>query len=282
MRRIASVLALASAAALAAATSGAGAVAAPAAPSAPVPPPAERSFEVVEAVDDRGTPVRQWHVADGVVSSRLAVNGTQGAVAPRGSSTAYSFLARDLKGRPAHWNRCSVIRYRVNPTYLPAGGLTEIKTAIGELAAGSGITFSYAGATSVIPYRTDDWVSRIPSTQPAELYVAFSSASVVPVLAGATAGIGGPYYVTSSASTREPRIVKAGVTLDRNTSLKAGFGDGYYRGTVLLHELGHATNLGHTSEQYQTMHPKVTSVSRSAYQRGDLAGLAELATYACF
>jgi hypothetical protein len=235
--------------------------------------------ESVESVDDSGNPVTSWMVVDG----QLAVlSGTTTAVAPRGSATAYSFLIKDAKARPAHWNRCTAVRYRVNASGLPTGAMTEIKTALGKLALASGLTFTYAGGTTVVPYSTDSWVSKIPSTQPAELYIAFSTATTVPRLAGTVAGIGGPYATVSSDGIREPRIVKGGVTIDRNSPAKAGFGDGTSRGTMILHELGHATNLGHSTDVYQTMYPYINAKSRGAYQRGDLAGLAKLKTYGCF
>jgi hypothetical protein len=246
-----------------------------------VPVPAETfsSVEAVEAVDGSGKPVTSWMVVDG----QLAVlSGTTSVVAPQGSATAYSFLIKDSKARAAHWNRCTTVRYRVNPSGLPAGAMTEITTAIAKLAVGSGLKFAYAGTTTVVPYSTDTWVSRIPATQPAEIYIAFSTSTTVPRLAGSVAGIGGPYATVSSTGVREPKIVKGGVTIDRVSPAKPGFADGTSRGTMILHELGHAANLGHSSDITQTMYPYIQAKSRGAYQRGDLAGLAKLRAYSCF
>ncbi|MGN6245699.1 MAG: matrixin family metalloprotease [Motilibacteraceae bacterium] len=195
-------------------------------------------------------------------------------------STAYAFLSKDSAGRPAHWNRCSTITYRVNPANLPSGAMTDIQGALSRLSTASGLRFSYAGTTTVVPYSSSSWASSIPSTQPADLYIAFTDAAHVSYLAGSVAGVGGPFW--SSDGTREPRIVRAGVALDTAAGVTPGFTNGASRGTLLLHELGHATNLDHVSDPVQVMYPSITSQSRPAYQAGDLAGLAKLAAYPCF
>jgi hypothetical protein len=49
--------------------------------------------------------------------------------------------------------------------------------------------------------------------------------------------------------------------------------------TVVLHELAHGAGLSHTLEPSQIMYPAVMSNSPSRYQRGDLAGLHEIARF---
>jgi hypothetical protein len=196
------------------------------------------------------------------------------------TSTAFAFLSKDSSGRPAHWDHCSTITYRVNPANLPSGAMDDIKGALSRLSAASGLTFSYAGTTTVVPYSSSSWANAIPSSEAADLYIAFTDAAHVSYLAGSVAGVGGPFW--SSDGTREPRIVRAGVALDTAAGVTPGFTNGASRGTLLLHELGHAVNLDHVSDPVQVMYPSITSQSRPAYQAGDLAGLAKLATYSCF
>ena len=196
------------------------------------------------------------------------------------TSTAYAFLSKDASGRPAHWDRCTTITYRVNPSGLPSGAMTDIQGALSRLSSASGLRFSYVGTTTVVPYSSSNWANQIPSTQAADLYLAFTDAAHVSYLAGSVAGVGGPFW--TSDGTREPRIVRAGVSVDTAAGVTPGFTNGASRGTLLLHELGHAVNLDHVSDPVQVMYPAITSQSRPAYQAGDLAGLAKLATYSCF
>lgn len=203
------------------------------------------------------------------------------ASAVRATSTApFAYLASDTKARPAHWNRCATISYRVNPAGLPTGGLAEVKTALAKLSKASGLRFAYAGTTSVVPYASAGWGNNVPAGQPAGLYIAWSDAAHVSYLQGDVAGIGGPYY--QSDSTREPQIVRAGVTLDRAAKVGRGFGAGPRTGTLLLHELGHTVNLNHVNDPTEVMNPAVTATSHGDYQAGDLAGLRRLAAYPCF
>jgi hypothetical protein len=258
--------------------------------------------EVVEASDERHAVARstttQYRVATTTTcrrtsagracrdsSVRVVAEPTTRTAATMSatSSTAYGFMAKDSAGRPAHWNRCSLIRYRVNTAALPstsrATALSEVHAAMTKLGAAHGLKFDYAGSTTVVPYTTD-WGAKIPSTQPAEIYLAWSTEAKVPALAGSIAGLGGPSY--STGGSREPRVVRGGVTLDVAAKVAPGFGTGATRGALLLHEIGHAANLAHVSDKYQVMYPSLTSVSRGDYQTGDKAGLAKLRSYPCF
>ncbi|HEU4675615.1 MAG TPA: matrixin family metalloprotease [Motilibacteraceae bacterium] len=217
------------------------------------------------------------------VRKRTTTPTTTAATKPAATSTTsteFAFLSKDSSGRPAHWDRCSTITYRVNPANLPSGAMTDIQGALSRLSAASGLTFQYVGTTTVVPYSSSSWANAIPSSQPADLYIAFTDAAHVAYLAGSVAGVGGPFW--SSDGTREPRIVRAGVALDTAAGVTPGFTNGASRGTLLLHELGHAVNLDHVTDPVQVMYPSITSQSRPAYQAGDLAGLANLATYPCF
>jgi hypothetical protein len=248
-----------------------------AAPSDPAPATITRSAAQTSARVSVGQLIEQVPHRDLVGEVAAATTGSRTVSTLRGSSSAYRFLAVD-NGKPAHWNRCRTIRYRVNPSGIPSGALADVKEAVRRLSAASGLRFSYAGTTTVVPYSNSRW-SRIPSGQAADIFLAFSTAAKVSGLRGSVAGMGGPLYQRTS---REPRIVLGGVVIDRATSLHPGFAAGASRGTLLLHELGHAINLGHVSDGYQVMYPSLSSRSRGDYQRGDRAGLTKLRSYGCF
>lgn len=65
----------------------------------------------------------------------------------------------------------------------------------------------------------------------------------------------------------------AGVTLERNSRLKPGFGAGQTWGVLLLHELGHAMGMDHARDGKQVMAPSISPRSLADYQAGDLTGL---------
>lgn len=192
----------------------------------------------------------------------------------------YAFLATDAQGRPAHWDRCSPVRYRVNTAGAPAGALAEVRTALDKLSTATGLRFAYAGASSVVPFSDPGWGGAIPQAQTGDLYIAWSDEAHVSYLGGSVAGVGGPIY--RSDGSREPQVFRAGVSLDRATRVARGFGPGVRSGTLLMHELGHAMNLGHVSDPAEVMYGTVTSASRGDYQSGDVAGLRALAAYSCF
>ena len=192
----------------------------------------------------------------------------------------YAFLATDAQGRPAHWNRCSPVRYRVNTAGAPSGSLAEVQTALGKVSAATGLRFSYAGSTSVVPFTDSAWANATPAAQSGDLYIAWSDEAHVSYLAGSVAGVGGPIY--RSDGSREPQIIRGGVTLDRATRVARGFGAGVRSGTLLMHELGHTMNLGHVEDPTEVMYGTVNSASHGDYQAGDVAGMRALAAYTCF
>lgn len=198
----------------------------------------------------------------------------------RGSASSHAFLAMDSKGRPAHWNRCAVVRVRVNTAGMPRGGLDDVKGVLARLNDSSGLRFVLAGGTIVRPYATKDWSKNIPSRWRADVYIGWNDAAHVPSLAGSVAGIGGPIYRTDGS--REPQIVTGALVMDREARVKGGFGAGVSRGTLILHEMGHVANLAHVKENTQVMYPAITSASTGNYQRGDRAGLVQLSRYGCF
>ncbi len=277
-RPLALALALAAAGAVLAALPGA--AGGPASTAAP-----ERLTGVVEATTADGRDVATLHTVEEVVpgvpgAARVVASGPRAAAAvgARAVVTPYAFSSRNVLGA-GHWDRCTTVRYWVNPAGMPAGALADVHTAVSRLAAASGTRFTYAGTTTVVPLSAG-WLSTVPATHRSDVYLGWSDEKTVPGLAGSVAGLGGAYSTTPAG--REPRLVLGGVVLDRAAALPAGFGAGATRGTLLLHELGHVGNLAHVDDPAQTMYPSISPSSPGDYQAGDRAGLGVLARQRCF
>jgi hypothetical protein len=192
------------------------------------------------------------------------------AYGPRGVSTDWGRLVQGVR-----WDPCAgPITWKVNPAGVTDRRIAELKQAFRILHEGSGLTFSYAGQTDAVPYRTD---GRTPARSDADFTVAFSTARQTSGLAGTVVGRGGVTY----RSTGE--VVHGLVVLDKAARLSAGFGTGPTWGTLMLHELGHAVGLAHAGGLVQAMHSGITSRSRGSYQAGDLNGLSRQGVAAgCF
>lgn len=166
-------------------------------------------------------------------------------------------------GARVRWDPCRPITYQVNLTGGPRRALPQIRQALRQAHAATGLRFVYAGRTRAIPYRTDH---RGPAAGTADLTIAFGTARQVRNLRGSLVGWGG---YTSSGS----RIVRGAVVLDAQARLRPGFGAGPTWGTLMLHEIGHALGLDHVAERREVMHAGINPSSQGHYQAGDLAGL---------
>lgn len=191
----------------------------------------------------------------------------------------------------ASWDRCLMpIRYKINTTNMPAGALADLQEALRRITAVSGYTFRFDGSTTVMPRSSQDWFQPMVQTNPttgaissndADLYIAFSNAATTPALAGNVAAIGGPITYSPSTS-RGPKVLFGSLIVDTEAPMLDGFGTGVYRGTIMMHELGHALNLGHASESVEVMYPNVGSTSKSLFQKGDITGFRRLYANPCF
>ena len=182
---------------------------------------------------------------------------------PRGSSDAWNRFSP-----PARWDPCRTVGYRTNLRKAPSGSAKLVKRAFGQVRAATGIRFKALGSTTKIPFTT-----KADSTQHLDsgLVVAWATPRQVPGLRGSTAGIGGS---TAQRVGDGPwRYVYGGVAVDATARLKGGFGKGQTLGALLLHEIGHAMGLDHTSATSQIMYPSLQSTFRGRYEAGDLAGL---------
>lgn len=192
--------------------------------------------------------------------------------------SGYAFRLFDAQHVPVRWNPCVVHTYRVNLGGLPASTLTLVQKAVRAVAAGlGGETWRYAGPTTLVP-RLDGEATR--ARLGADLVVAFArpgpGVRESPDLGGTTAGVG-----AADSSVEDLSAFSGGVVVIDSRPSMFGRMSARTRMTLLLHELGHAVGLAHTTRRSEVMYPVVSA--RTGWGKGDLAGLARLGRQAgCF
>jgi hypothetical protein len=174
---------------------------------------------------------------------------------------------------PFRWDGCEPIPYRVNLGGTPPRNLRVLKAALAQISAASGFTFRYAGPTSAVPFeRGSDAMDQVPGDG---LTVAWTTAAVVPRLAGSVVGLGGPGVSDERVGTQW-QVESAGVAIDKSARLSTRTADGPTLLSLLLHELGHAMGLGHSPSKANVMYAGLGPWSRPYLGPGDLAGLHDL------
>jgi hypothetical protein len=186
-----------------------------------------------------------------------------------GKASAYS-LARNKNHSLVRWNPCRIIGYKVNATRGGYRALADTKAAVRRLAQASGLRFRYDGTTREIPT-----VDHAPKTD--DLVIAWARPSQTDALYGGAVGTGGWFETGryNAAHSIVWQITGGYVALDstQNSDFRRGFGPGLRRGTLLMHELGHAVGLKHVNYRKQVMYPVITSRSPGVWGAGDLHGL---------
>ena len=194
---------------------------------------------------------------------------------PQGPADAWTLLATGRPGVAFRWNPCTVIRYRTHLDGAPTAMAGDVTEAVDRLAAATGLDFLDMGSTTYSGTFTDpDQRLWPPDT---DLLITVADEATVPALAGTTVGYA--RITRGSWTSTDARIDRAEVVLEKQfvDTSPTGF-DTAQAGSaeLLLHELGHAVGLGHTSVAGQVMFPTLGGGRTPEYQSGDLDGLARV------
>ena len=171
------------------------------------------------------------------------------------------------------WNPCEQVGYRVNINQAPAGALGDVKEAMRRIGQANGLRLVYRGTTSGIPQSGgNSWYPR--DTQIVIAWIRKGQSSMFdpyPTAAAVGGAVSsGGYWQGDKTSVS--KIIRGAVVIDKTMRFKGGFGSGYTRGDILLHEIGHTMGLGHVSASKQIMYRQMTR-GAARLNKGDLTGL---------
>jgi len=192
---------------------------------------------------------------------------------PALTSASYKFSSI-LDGQPVRWNPCQAIHWRSNTARGPVGGLTVLKEAVVHMAALTGTTWIYDGASTATP--STSYLPTTPSTQNKPVLIGWTDGTASDLLRGKPAQVLGMtrtvWFGVDTGTQKVAATRGAVIALDRTDRLPL-------RGTMswsatTLHELGHVMGLDHPSDSHQLMAATLPAVTD--LQSGDRTGLLRL------
>lgn len=218
-------------------------------------------------------PGRSTGALAGTTSAAADLDSRLGAgVRASAAGQGYAFSSV-LDGRPVRWNPCQPIRWSVNLAGAPAGGLAVLKAAIARVAAASGTTWTYVGATSTTP--TSAVLPRSSRRTYPPVLLGWTDGGRSDLLRGQPRGVLAmtrtSWFGVQKADGSKVAAVRAAViAFDRTDRLPLRGAVSWQ--AVALHELGHTMGLAHVGDTRQLM-TTVLPRTVSDLQAGDRAGL---------
>lgn len=263
----------------------------------PVTVLAESAKSITLSIDGSTVKVDRRRVLDGGSGRLVVVPGGTSPDPARGKASSHSYIFEN-NAAPARWNRCEPVRWAVDASQLEGTGLdsdqeiSRLNDVLSLAGKSAGLKFVFAGEGSIRNAAKENAFSLDGATRAlnADLLITFGRGSgsgpyAFDELASGPAGVGGVYVV--SYGPEEPMRVRGGfvvLNVEALTELTGRIGrwrtPSDYVGSVYLHEVLHALNLGHVNDTSQTMNPVVVhGIARLA--AGDQAGLAGMRALPC-
>ena len=221
----------------------------------PVPPqPGSRSTRHLVSFDATGPSVQSLPP----VGSLLAPTSMP---LPPQLEGSYAFGSL-VDGRPCRFADSGPIPWRLRTGVGPLDGADLVTTALQVLADASGLTFRFDGGfeelSQIEEHNGGIWVAFV---EPDESHHFTGMA------------VGGDTLGHARVVFTGDQIVGSRALVGNDPDAAPGFGLGHTLGSVLLHELGHALNLGHVDVATEQMYPFATPESPAWFGPGDLMGL---------
>lgn len=202
----------------------------------------------------RVSPGRKLHPAT-IPTRGTVIAPTRPVVARKVVRDACHFF-QAAQGIPVAWSHAGPIPFVVRRTAGPPDGLELVLQALQRISNASGYRFTFQGLTETLPTaasaagRTDLWIGWAFDDELPNLRDPSGDSSTI-------LGVGGP-TITAGPGAR-PAITGASAALRADQNTSAGFGPGVSMGNVLLHELGHALGLEHTTTDGTLMFPSLST-----------------------
>ncbi len=210
----------------------------------------------------------------GGVRSLLGVDGRLRPAVEASTEGPYAFLQTQSDGTPVGFSPCRPLAYVVNPAGAPEGWEDDVRDAVEEVSARTGLELADRGATD-----DRDFSGRGSDTGRTDpVLIGWADEDEVDALADDVAGIGGPTVLRFGERLY---FVSGSVVLDTRTTddLETAPGGRAAHVALLLHELGHLVGLDHVDDEGELMYPE--GLTRADYGPGDRAGLAALGAIPC-
>ena len=210
----------------------------------------------------------------GTTTAAAELDVRLGGAGVRASAASRSYAFSEvIDGRPVRWNPCAPIRWSVNLAGAPAGGLAVLKAAVARVAALSGTTWTYVGATRTTP--SSAVLPRTARSTYPPVLLGWTDGSRSDLLAGQPRGTLAMtrtswFGVQKPDGSKVAALRAAVIAFDRTDRLPLRGAVSWQ--AVALHELGHTMGLAHVGDTRQLM-ATVLPRTVSDLQAGDRAGL---------